>query len=93
MIDKEKKRFILVPNRIQPDLTVNDIVEVRRLEYLCRCHIILAHLTRRNQPDYEVLLQKAYWFVIRLWQVKRRGYVNRFFKSKIFFLSLAWFSG
>ena len=64
--------FIVVPNRITPDLTIGEIVQVRRLEYLCRCHILLAHLTRRNQPEYEVLLQKAYWFLMRLWQVEKR---------------------
>ena len=67
---KEKFVSLLAPNRISPDLSANDIVEVRRLEYLCRCHILLAHMTRRNQPEYEVLLQKAYWFLLRLWQVK-----------------------
>ncbi len=29
-------------------------------------------MTRRNQPEYEVLLQKAYWFLMRLWEVEQR---------------------
>ncbi len=88
LINKREIEFILVPNRIPPDLSVNDIVEVRRLEYLCRCHIFLAYLTRRNQPDYDVLLQKAYWFLMRLWQVKRREYIHRLFLSNHFFFEL-----
>ncbi|CAF4970783.1 unnamed protein product, partial [Rotaria sp. Silwood1] len=57
-----------LPNRLQPDLSIGEVVQVRRLEYLCRCHILLAYMTRRNQPEYEQLLQKAYWFLTRLWQ-------------------------
>lgn len=64
--------FLLAPNRISPDLSIHDIVQVRRLEYLCRCHILLAYLTHRNQPEYDVLLQKCYWFLMRLWQVNYR---------------------
>ena len=62
--------FTLVPNRQLPDLSINDITEVRRLEYLCRCHVLLAFATRRNKPDYKTLLEKAYWFLTRLWQVE-----------------------
>ena len=58
-----------VPNRQLPDLSIGEVVDVRRLEYLCRCHVLLAFMTRRNQPEHEVLLQKAYWFLTRLWQV------------------------
>ncbi|CAF4031131.1 unnamed protein product, partial [Rotaria sp. Silwood2] len=57
-----------LPNRLQPDLSIGEVVQVRRLEYLCRCHILLANMARRNQPEYEQLLQKAYWFLTRLWQ-------------------------
>ncbi|CAF0762870.1 unnamed protein product [Rotaria sordida] len=57
-----------LPNRLQPDLSIGEIIQVRRLEYLCRCHILLAYMTRQNQPEYEQLLQKAYWFLMRLWQ-------------------------
>jgi len=67
---KTKKNFVLVPNRITPDLLISEIVQVRRLEYLCRCHVLLAYMTRRNQPEHEVLLQKAHWFLMRLWQVE-----------------------
>ncbi|CAF1356153.1 unnamed protein product [Adineta steineri] len=56
------------PNRAQPDLSIDDVVQVRRLEYLCRCHILLAYMTRRNQPEYPELLQQTYWLLIRLWQ-------------------------
>ncbi|UJR28166.1 hypothetical protein I4U23_009420 [Adineta vaga] len=56
------------PDRIQPDLSIGDIVQIRRLEYLCRCHILLAYMTRRNQPEYQTLLQQAYWLLTRLWQ-------------------------
>lgn len=58
-----------VPNRQLSDLSIGEVVDVRRLEYLCRCHVLLAFMTRRNQPEHEVLLQKAYWFLTRLWQV------------------------
>ncbi|CAF3399137.1 unnamed protein product [Rotaria socialis] len=57
-----------LPNHLQPDLSIGEVVQVRRLEYLCRCHILLANMTRRNQPEYVQLLQKAYWFLMRLWQ-------------------------
>ena len=68
----KRMSFLLAPNRISPDLSIHDIVQVRRLEYLCRCHILLAYLTHRNQPEYEILLQKSYWFLMRLWQVNDR---------------------
>lgn len=68
----KRMSFLLAPNRISPDLSIHDIVQVRCLEYLCRCHILLAYLTHRNQPEYEILLQKSYWFLMRLWQVNGR---------------------
>ena len=66
----QMRSFALGPNRQPPDLSINDITEVRRLEYLCRCHVLLAFTTRRNKPDYKTLLEKAYWFLMRLWQVE-----------------------
>ena len=73
---KQTIYLFAVPNRKLPDLSIAEIVDVRRLEYLCRCHILLAFMARRNQPEHDVFLQKASWFMLRLWQVNRSNVVH-----------------
>jgi hypothetical protein len=53
-----------------PNLTVNDLTNVRQLDALIRSHVLLAELTGRDGACYADVILQAYGYVLRLWKVQ-----------------------
>ena len=61
----------VLPNN--PNLSVNDLTDVRQLDALVRSHVLLAELTGRDGACYADILLQAYGYLVRLWKVSQPG--------------------
>ena len=52
-----------------PQLTVQDLIEVRQLDALIRSQVLLAEIVGHESEQHRDIILQAHAYLVRLWQV------------------------